>query len=124
MKTLTTRPFIGWKKLLSSLLFATSVAASANASSTPTSTITATSRGFTIQITDGSESTQYQWNAPALGSLYSIGSMSVTDSIDGASPQAELTLASKIDWVGPSRGLQSISIDPAAVNMTLTFVNS
>jgi hypothetical protein len=124
MRILANGSFLGWKKLLSSLLFAASVAASARAGTTSTSIITATSNGFTIQITSGSEVVQYQWQAPARGSLYSVGTMTITDSIDGASPQAELTLASKIDWVGPSKALQSVSIDPASANATLTFANS
>jgi hypothetical protein len=124
MKTLTNGSFLGWKKLLSSALLAVSVAISAHAGTISTSTITATSNGFTIQVTSGSEVAKYQWQAPAIGSLYSVGSVTVTDSINGASPQAEITLASKIDWVGPSRKLESISINPTSARTTLTFVNS
>ena len=116
--------FLGWKTLLSLLLFAASVPLSGHAAATSTSTITPTSNGFTIQINSGSEVLKYQWQAPALGSLYTVGSVTVTDSIDGASPQAEITLPSKIDWVGPSRGLQSVSVDPASAKATLTFSNS
>ncbi|MGB9414719.1 MAG: DUF5696 domain-containing protein, partial [Acidobacteriaceae bacterium] len=103
---------------------ALSVVASAPADTTSTSTITPTSNGFTIQIKSGSEVLKYQWQAPALTSLYSVGSVTVTDSMDGASPQAEFTLSSKIDWVGPSKGLQAVSIDPASATATLTFANS
>lgn len=124
MKTIANGSFFGWNKVISSLLFALSVAANAHADTTSTSTITPASNGFTIQIASGSEVVRYQWQAPAIGSLYSVGSVTVTDSIDGASEQAEITLPSKIDWVGPSKGLQSVSIDPASGTATLTFANS
>jgi hypothetical protein len=116
--------FPGWKKPFSSLLFAAFVAVSAHAGTTSTSVIKATSTGFIIQVNSGSEVIKYQWQAPALGSLYSVGSVTVTDSIDGASPQAEITLPSRIDWISPSRKLQSVSIDPTSARATLTFVSS
>jgi hypothetical protein len=115
---------LDWKKPLSLLLFASSAFLSAQAGTASTSTIKPTNGGFIIQINSGSEVLKYQWQAPALNSLYSVGSVTVTDSIDGASPQAEITLSSKIDWIGPSRKLQSVSIDPASARATLTFANS
>jgi Family of unknown function (DUF5696) len=115
---------LNWKKPLSLLLFASFISLGAHAGTTSTSTITPTSSGFTIQISSGSEVLKYQWQAPALNSLHSVGSVIITDSIDGASPQAQITLASQLDWVGPSRGLQSVSIDPASARATLTFANS
>ncbi|HTF64794.1 MAG TPA: DUF5696 domain-containing protein, partial [Edaphobacter sp.] len=115
---------LDWKKPLSLLFVASSISLGAHAGTTPTSTITAASSGFTIQINSGSEVLKYQWQAPAVGSLHSAGSVTVTDSIDGASPQAQITMASQLDWVGPSRGLQSVSIDPASARATLTFANS
>jgi uncharacterized protein DUF5696 len=124
MKIIASKPLLDWKKSLFLLLFGAYISLSAHAGTTSTSTITPTSSGFTIQITSGSEVLQYRWQAPALGSLYSFGSVSVTDSIDGGSPQAEITLPSKIDWVGPSKGLQSVSIDPGSARATLTFANS
>jgi hypothetical protein len=122
MKMIMHGPFLSWRKLLSLLLFAASIPGSARAGTA--STITSTSDGFTIQIQNGSELLKYQWQAPALGSLYSVGSVTVTDSIDGASPQAEITLPSKIDWIGPSSKLQSVSINPGSARATLTFANS
>lgn len=117
-------PFLSWRKLLSLLLFAASIPGSAYAGTSSISKITPTSDGFTIQIQSGSELLQYRWQAPALDSLYSVGSVTVTDSVDGASPQAEITLPSKIDWIGPSRKLQSVSINPGSAKATLTFANS
>jgi hypothetical protein len=119
MKIIANGSFLDWKMPLSLLLFAASIPLSAHAGTASTSKITPTSNGFTIQINSGSEILKYQWQAPALNSLYSVGSVTVTDSVDGASPQAEITLSSKIDWVGPSRKLQSVSIDPASAKATL-----
>jgi hypothetical protein len=116
--------FLDWKKPLSLLLFAASVPVVGHAGTASTSKVTPTNGGFIIQINSGSEVLKYQWQAPALGSLYSVGSVTVTDSLDGASPQAEITLPSKIDWIGPSRKLQSVSIDPTSAKATLTFANS
>jgi hypothetical protein len=124
MKIFANESFLNWKKPLSLLLFAASVPLSGHAGTTSTSKITPTNGGFIIQISSGSEVLKYQWQAPALHSLYSVGSVTVTDSIGGASPQAEITMPSKIDWVGPSRGLQSVSIDPSSAKATLTFANS
>jgi hypothetical protein len=123
MKTFANASFPSWKKPLSLIFCATFTALAAHAN-TPTSTIYPTNNGFTIQIASGQELIRYQWQAPAPGSLYSVGTMTVTDSINGASPQAEITFASKIDWVGPSRSLQSVSVNPATSNATLTFANS
>src|ERR1700722_3254750 len=122
MKMIMHGPFLSWRKLLSLLLFAASIPGSARAGTA--STITSTSDGFTIQIQNGSELLKYQWQAPALGSLYSVGSVTVTDPIDGAPPQAEITLPSKIDWIGPSSKLQSVSINPGSARATLTFATS
>lgn len=124
MKTIATGSSLNWKKLLLLLSFAVFVLASAHAGTTSTSTIAPTSNGFTIQITSGSETVKYQWQAPALGSLYSVGSVTITNSVNGASPQAVIALPSKIDWIGASRGLQSVSINPGSAKATLTFANS
>lgn len=124
MNKFANRHFLGWKKPLASILFAAFVALGAHAGTTSTSTVTPTSTGFTIQIANGSEVVQYQWQAPARGSLYSVGTMTMTDSINGASSQAEITLSSHIDWIGPSKALQSVSIDPTSGTATLTFANS
>jgi uncharacterized protein DUF5696 len=124
VKIFANAPFLDWKKPLTLLLFAASVPLSGHAGTTSTSKITPTNGGFIIQINSGSEVLKYQWQAPALNSLHSVGSVTITDSIDGASPQAEITLSSQLDWVGPSKGLQSVSIDPASARATLTFASS
>lgn len=112
------------KMSVSALLFIASLPVGAHAVTASTSTITPASNGFTIQINAGSEAVQYQWQAPALGSLHSVGTVTVTDSINGASPAAAITFSSQLDWVGPSKGLQSVSIDPASATAMLTFANS
>jgi Family of unknown function (DUF5696) len=90
-----------------------------------TAAITITSTGFTINIQSGSESVTYQWVAPDTGSLWTIGSVFVTDSIAGASPQGQIALGSHIDWIGPSGVLQSVTYQttgtPAA---TLSYLSS
>lgn len=82
-------------------------------------TVTATSTGFTIQIRSATETVNYQWLAPLPGSHYSLGSVLITDSIAGASPQGQLTLSSHIDWIGPSESLQSVVYQ--ANTATLSF---
>jgi hypothetical protein len=87
-----------------------------------THSIAITSIGFSIQIKSATEEVTYQWVAPLPGSLYSLGSILVTDSIAGGSPQGQLTLASHIDWIGASEELKSVAYQttgaPAA---TLSF---
>ena len=67
-----------------------------------------TSTGFLIRIQSPTENISYQWVALPTGSLYSIGTVSVTDSIGGASPQGQISLNSSMDWIGPSESLQSV----------------
>src|SRR5580658_4052292 len=83
------------------------VAACTAAAQTITSTVTLTSTGFAIKVQSANEAVTYQWIAPAAGSMYTIGSMTVTDSISGASPQGQIEFGSHLDWRGPSEALQS-----------------
>jgi hypothetical protein len=107
-------------------LLVTSPLLSAFASSSATThTVSITPNGFLIELASASETVQYQWIAPDLGSLYSIGSVVITDSVGGASPQGQITLPSKIDWVGPSQSLQSVVYQTSgAPSVTLTYGNS
>ncbi len=88
-----------------------------------TNTVTVTSAGFSMRVQSATETVTYQWLAPATGSLYSVGSMIITDSISGASPQGQIEFGSHLDWRGPSEALQSIAYQtsgtPAA---TLSFL--
>lgn len=73
-----------------------------------THTVSLTPTGFSVQVRSATETVNYQWLAPLPGSLYSLGSILVTDSIAGGSPQGQLTLSSHIDWIGASEALQSV----------------
>jgi hypothetical protein len=94
-------------------------------SQTPTAGITTTSTGFTINIQSGSESVAYQWVAPPTGSLWTIGSVLVTDSVAGVSPQGQIALGSHIDWIGPAGALQSVTFQTTGTpTATLSYVSS
>jgi hypothetical protein len=87
-----------------------------------THTVTVTSTGFSIQIQSPAESVTYQWVAPAVGSLYSVGTVLITDSVNGASPQGQITLSSGMDWIGPSEALRSVAYPSnSGVAVILTF---
>jgi hypothetical protein len=89
------------------------------------STITVTSNGFTINIQSGSESAAYQWVAPAPGTLWTIGSVIVSDSIGGTSPQGQIVLESHIDWVGPAGALQSVTYQTSGTTTaTLSYLSA
>jgi hypothetical protein len=111
---------------LAAALLATLIAlANPARSQTATATITATSTGFTINIQSGSESVAYQWVAPATGSLWTIGSVLITDSVAGASPQGQIALGSHIDWIGPAGVLQSVTFQTTgSPTATLAYVSS
>jgi hypothetical protein len=112
-------------RFLGILLLTTVVAQAGSASAQTNNTVSVTSTGFTINIQSGSENVTYQWVAPAIGTLWDIGSVLVTDSINGASPQGQIPMSSHIDWVGPGLVLQSVSYQtgssPSAV---LTYSDS
>jgi hypothetical protein len=94
-------------------------------SQTNTATITATSTGFTINIQSASENVAYRWVAPATGSLWTIGSVLITDSIAGGSSQGQIALGSHIDWKGPAGALQSVTYQtPGAAAATLLYLSS
>jgi hypothetical protein len=107
---------------LALLLFVVDAALCSAAGPQLTHTVTVTSTGFSMELQSPTESVVYQWVAPAIGSLYSVGTVLVTDSINGASPQGQITLSSGMDWIGPSEALRSIAYQstsgPAVV---LTF---
>jgi hypothetical protein len=86
-----------------------------------TSTVTLTSTGFAIKVQSSTETVTYQWIAPTTGTMYSIGSMTITDSISGASPQGQIAFGSHLDWRGPSQALQSITYQ-ANGTATLLYV--
>jgi hypothetical protein len=102
------------------LLVAGAATSGANAQQV-TSTVTTTSTGFAIKVQSSAETVTYQWIAPTTGSMYTIGSMTVTDSIAGASPQGQISFTSHIDWRGPSAALQSITYQATGA-ATLTFL--
>jgi hypothetical protein len=86
-------------------------------------TVTVTSTGFLIRIQSATENISYQWVAPPTGSLYSIGTVLITDSISGASPQGQISLNSGMDWIGPSESLQSVAYQTTgAPTATLTYL--
>jgi hypothetical protein len=88
-----------------------------------THTIAVTSTGFQIGIHSQNENVNYQWLAPLPGSSYSMGTVVVTDSINGSSPQGQIALGSGMDWIGPSEVVQSITYQAASVpTITLTFL--
>ena len=88
-----------------------------------TGTVTVTSTGFTMKVQSATEMVTYQWVAPVNGSLYTIGSMIITDSIAGASPLGRIQFDSHLDWIGPSEALQSIAYQTSgSPTATLLFV--
>jgi len=90
-----------------------------------TAAITTTSTGFTINVQSGSENIAYQWVAPDTGSLWTIGSVLVTDSVAGASPQGQIALGSHIDWIGPAGVLQSVTYQTTGtLAATLSYLSS
>jgi hypothetical protein len=102
--------------------FATVTSASAQ---NQTSTITVTSTGFTINIQSGPEDVAYQWVAPAPGTLWTIGSVLVTESIAGGSSQGQIALGSHIDWVGPAGVLQSVTYQTSGTTTaTLSYLSA
>jgi hypothetical protein len=102
--------------------FATVTSASAE---NQTSTITVTSTGFTINIQSGSENVAYQWVAPAPATLWTIGSVLVTESIAGGSSQGQIALGSHIDWVGPAGVLQSVTYQTSGTTTaTLSYLSA
>jgi hypothetical protein len=105
-------------------LFAVSTPTKSFAAAQPlTHTVTVTSTGFLIRIQSPTENISYQWVAPSTGSLYSIGTVLITDSINGASPQGQISLNSGMDWIGPSESLQSVAYQTAgAPSATLTYL--
>jgi hypothetical protein len=107
------------------LLVAFVVTVSSAGSQTTTATIATNSNGFTINIQSASENVAYQWVPPATGSLWTIGSVLITDSIAGASSQGQIALGSHIDWVGPAGVLQSVAYQTAGnPTATLSYVSS
>jgi hypothetical protein len=96
-------------RFLGIFVLVTFIAQADSARAQASNTVSVTSTGFTINIHSGSENVTYQWVAPAVGTLWDIGSVLVTDSINGASPQGQIPLGSHIDWVGPAAVLQSVS---------------
>jgi hypothetical protein len=90
-----------------------------------TAAITTTSTGFTINIQSGPETVAYQWVAPTSGSLWTVGSVLITDSVAGASPQGQITLGSHIDWIGPAGALQSVTYQTTGTpTATLSYLSS
>jgi hypothetical protein len=86
-------------------------------------TIGITATGFVIGIASEAETVDYQWVAPIPGSLYSVGSVLITDSIAGASPNGQMTFYSAIDWLGPSSKLQSVTYQTiGSPTATLSFL--
>ncbi len=89
-----------------------------------THTVTVTSNGFLMRIQSPTENISYQWVAPPTSSLYSVGTVLITDSISGASPQGEISLNSGMDWIGPSGSLQSVSYQTTGTpSATLTYLS-
>ena len=87
--------------------------------------VESTTNGFTINIASGADNVKYQFVAPTIGSLYSIGSILITDSIAGASPQGQIALSSNIDWLGGSRSLQAIAYQQSSpFTVLMTFGSS
>ena len=112
-------------RCLALALLLTFVVTLRSASSQNTTAIATTSTGFTINIQSATENVLYQWVAPAAGSLWSIGSVLITDSIAGASSQGQIVLGSHIDWKGPAGALQSVAYQTAgSPAATLSFVSS
>jgi hypothetical protein len=74
------------------LLTASAAIVDSASSQTNTATIATTSTGFTINIQSASENVAYEWVAPATGSLWTIGSVLIADSIAGASPEGPIAL--------------------------------
>ena len=99
------------------------MAAVASAQQT-SSSVTLTSTGFLIKVQSGTETVSYQWVAPAAGSMYSLGSVLVADSIGGGSPQGQIDLSSHIDWRGASEALQSVTYQASGPAATLSFLAS
>jgi hypothetical protein len=106
------------------ILFAASISTESFAATQPlTHTVTVTSTGFLIRIQSPTENISYEWVAPPTGSLYSIGTVLIADSISGASPQGQISLNSGMDWIGPSASLQSVVYQTAgAPTATLTYL--
>jgi hypothetical protein len=97
------------RRYLGTFFFSAVIAQAGGASAQTSNTIAVTSTGFTINIQSSTEKVTYQWVAPAAGTLWNVGSVLVTDSINGASPQGQIPLGSHMDWVGPAGALQSVS---------------
>jgi hypothetical protein len=96
-------------------------AATAGASST-THKITATANGFAIEFVSAVEDVRYEWTAPAPGTMYSAGSIVVTDSVGGQSVQGQIPLSSGIDWIGGAEVLQStVPQTTNGISETLVF---
>ena len=92
------------------------------ATSPTTHDVEPTANGFTINIASGTDNVEYQFVTPAIGSLYSIGSILISDSIGGASPQGQITLPSNIDWLGGSKSLQAITYQQSSpYTVVMTF---
>ena len=86
-------------------------------------TVTVTSNGFLMRIQSPTENISYQWLAPPTGSLYSAGTVLITDSINGASSQGQISLDSGMDWIGPSESLQSVVYQTTGAPLaTLTYL--
>ena len=113
-------------RYLNFLILVTFIATVGSASSQNTSSsIAATSTGFIINIQSGSENVTYQWVAPPAGTLWTIGSVLVTDSIGGASSPGQIVLGSHIDWVGPAGVLQSLTYQTSgSPTATLSYASS
>ncbi len=105
-------------------LFAAAASTKSFAAAQPlTHTVTVTSNGFLMRIQSPTENISYQWIAPPTGSLYSVGSVLITDSINGASPQGQISLNSGMDWIGPSESLQSVAYQTTGAPLaTLTYL--
>ena len=104
---------------LSSLLSGNSAVAAVLHS---THTCTPTHTGFIMEIVTSLEDVRYEWVAPPVGAEYSVGSLVITDTVNGQSSQQQISLASKIDWVGPGSKLQSAAAPVnGAIGETLTY---
>jgi hypothetical protein len=106
------------------ILFTASASTKGFAAAQPlTNTVTVTSTGFLIRIQSPTENTSYQWVAPPIGSLYSAGTVLITDSIGGASPQGQISLSSGMDWIGSPESLQSVAYQTTGTpTATLTYL--
>ena len=92
---------------------------------TTSATITTSSTGFTINIRSATENVAYQWVAPPTGTLWTVGSVLITDSIAGASAAGQIALGSHIDWVGPAGVLQSVTYQTTGnPTVTLSYLSS